>query len=451
LVFLTVTTIGAPRAFAAPGNTYTVDIDSNPDAPGPAAGTVGNYVGRLDNLGPGSLGSANIGAPQGFTIQSVSAPLLDGVNQQGTATLNASGVIELRSLNAPSGHFVAIPFTALGPCASGGYSWPDPAVKKGPGFTGPSFSKSTTAPSDQSTDISGNCHLAFLTQPAATKLGNVTTSVGFDPSGAPVRVEVRDGANDPLTSFTGTVELAVDSTTLPPGTPAPDISGNSTSASSPSPGVYSFPGLTLGPDTQYTLQARSPAIPSAGWPVSDPFRVWENACEQGNRCDAGDRRSVTASVKSSGESGTALAATTGAVEASQATSLVLVSVGADPLPDCGDSFNHPPAAITVDTTGSIAGTKTLTVTIDRSVVNALSNNGAKFYEACFARPQTEGTFTTTDGTNAPLVGDEFIGLLPGCPSNPTDPDAPCVLSKSKTMGGDVTLVILLDAADPRCC
>lgn len=439
LLLLAAATIGVVPAVAAPGNTYAIDIDSSPDSPGPAAGTVGNYIGTLENLGPASLGSANVSPPVGFAFQSVSPPLVDGTALQGSATVNASGVIELRGLNVAAGHVVTFAFTALGPCASGAYAWPDPTVKGGPNFTGPSFGKSTTTSSDQTTSIIGNCHLVFLAQPADTRLDDVTTSVAFDPAGTAVRVEVQDGADARLTSFTGTVRLEIFSTTLPPGSPAPTISGNSAAVASPSPGLYSFPNLTLGPDTQYVLQAQSTAIPPVGWALSTAFRVWENACEQGNRCDAGDERSVTASVQSSGGS------------SAQATALVLVSVGADPLPDCGDPFNHTPAAITVDTAGAISGTKTLTVTIDRSVVNAEANNGVNFYQACFARPEADGTFPTIDGTDAPLVDGEYVGVLPGCPSNPTAGDAPCTLSKSKTKAGDVVMVILLDAKDPKCC
>jgi hypothetical protein len=82
--------------------------------------------------------------------------------------------------------------------------------------------------------------------------------------------------------------------------------------------------------------------------------------------------------------------------------------------------------------------KTVTSTIDKSVMNQLPNNGASFLQMCFGAPYT---FATRPGT--PLTGidtdgipgnDFFYGLLPDCGA------APCVSSRKKTNAGDGVIV-----------
>ena len=96
-------------------------------------------------------------------------------------------------------------------------------------------------------------------------------------------------------------------------------------------------------------------------------------------------------------------------------------------------------------------------TIDKKVMNAVSNNGASFLESCFGAPYT---FATKPGTplevNAdyvpgPYPAPEYKGLLPDCGGSAVvdDPDtagvsgpaitnagAPCVEKRNKTGSGD---------------
>jgi hypothetical protein len=90
-------------------------------------------------------------------------------------------------------------------------------------------------------------------------------------------------------------------------------------------------------------------------------------------------------------------------------------------------------------------TKTVTATIDKTVMNAQPNNGASFLQMCFGAPYT---FATRPGT--PLTGvdtdgipgnDFYFGLLPDCGT------APCVSSRNKTRAGDGVIVTLAPGGD----
>ena len=82
--------------------------------------------------------------------------------------------------------------------------------------------------------------------------------------------------------------------------------------------------------------------------------------------------------------------------------------------------------------------KTVTSTIDKSVMNQLPNNGASFLQMCFGAPYT---FATRPGTKLKGIdtdgipgNDFFYGLLPDCGA------APCVSSRKKTNAGDGVIV-----------
>jgi len=82
--------------------------------------------------------------------------------------------------------------------------------------------------------------------------------------------------------------------------------------------------------------------------------------------------------------------------------------------------------------------KTVTSTIDKSVMNAQPNNGASFLQMCFGAPYTfatrPGSELTGVDTNGDGKNDFFYGLLPDCGV------APCVSSRNKTKAGDGVIV-----------
>jgi hypothetical protein len=83
-------------------------------------------------------------------------------------------------------------------------------------------------------------------------------------------------------------------------------------------------------------------------------------------------------------------------------------------------------------------TKTVTATIDKTVMNAQPNNGASFLQMCFGAPYRfatrPGTALTGVDTNGDSVADFFYGLLPDCGA------PPCVSSRNKTKAGDGVIV-----------
>jgi hypothetical protein len=208
------------------------------------------------------------------------------------------------------------------------------------------------------------------------------------------------------------VTLFIDTTSTPPDETVA-LSGNAVPAVD---GVATFSNLKVSHSGTFTLRAESSAAASG---FSTAFTVWDKTCNQGDPCKVSKTGSMTAAVDTS------------------ATGTYKLSLNADTL-DCGDSFNHAPGVVTVESMS--AETKVLTITIDKSVVKATPNNGVTFYQVCY---QSETPFKDKNGNMTSL------GLLPDCPPMPTPSDAPCILSKTKDKAGNMVIMILLPAGDPK--
>jgi hypothetical protein len=276
------------------------------------------------------------------------------------------------------------------------------------------------------------CHLVFQFEdpagsgsytdgePHDALTGATITTTEFNiPPGASVRVEAEDAAGHRVTSFSGTITLAVASSSvpsseIPPGTTVDAFfSGKTATAVN---GVATFGSLSSSHSGTFTLRAETSDAASA---VSASFDVWDKRCEQGTLCVVSKPRTMTAALNTS------------------AAGTYFLSLNADSI-DCGDSFNHAPGTVSVDSTS--AETKVLTITIDKSAVKAAPNNGVTFYQVCY---QSDTEFTDRNGTRTTL------GLLPDCPSMPMPADAPCILSKTKDKAGNVIIMVLLPAGDPK--
>jgi hypothetical protein len=277
----------------------------------------------------------------------------------------------------------------------------------------------------QTCGVDISCHLVFRGQPHAAVTGRTITTTDFNPEGARVQVEAQDDAGNVMTLFTGTITLKVASSSVPPseipkGGVDDFFSGKTADAVG---GVATFGSLSSSHSGTFTLRA------STGLTSSDPsdsFTIWDKRCQQGTPCVVSKPNSMTAAVNTS------------------AAGIFLLSLNADAI-DCGDSFNHAPGTVTVDSTSS--ETKVVTITIAKSVVKATPNNGVRFYQVCY---QADHSFTTRDGTPATEAPPgTFTGLLPDCPPMPTAADAPCILSKSKNKAGNVIIAVLLPAGDPK--
>jgi hypothetical protein len=262
------------------------------------------------------------------------------------------------------------------------------------------------------------CHLVFVGQPHAAVTGRTITTTDFNiPPGDSVRVEAQDALGQRVTSFSATVTLVINTSSVPAGETV-TLSGNSAMAVE---GVATFESLSLSHSGTFTLQAQSSEseVPMAGWGVSAPFTVWDKRCEQNTPCVVSKPNSMSAEVNTS------------------AAGTFLLSLNADSI-DCGDPFNHAPGTVTVDSTST--ETKVVTIRIDKSVVKATPNNGVMSYQVCY---ESGTPFTDRNGAVTTK------GLLPDCPPMPTAADAPCILSKTKDRAGRVVIRVLLPAGDPK--
>jgi hypothetical protein len=369
------------------------------------------------------LGSANITVPAAFTGVSVADPA-------GPATATTSGnVVQLRDASlAPNGSIV-LKVTATVPSAcSTTYTWAVVA-KQANDFNGPPGNDLTlnAQASRLTTSVTCGTALRFVTgrEPADAKVATNITSVAFQPTGPAVQVEVVDGAGNRVTTSTATISIALGAT-LDSGT----LHGTLTASASA--GVATFSSLSIdGPGT-YSLQASSSGLTPA---TSDTFEIGEvfQFCSEDTPCTAGIANGKTRfDVSAPGNAQT------------DAGFLVLSNgIGVDI--DCG-GYDELTATQTVIDGPNRA--KTVTSTIDKSVMNAQPNNGASFLQMCFGAPYEftprPGSTLTPVDTNGDGVKDFFYGLLPDCGA------APCVASRNKTNAGDGVIVTKtpVSALDP---
>lgn len=101
-------------------------------------------------------------------------------------------------------------------------------------------------------------------------------------------------------------------------------------------------------------------------------------------------------------------------------------------------------AVTVDTLDT-ARTVTVTLELDKSVVQTSSNNGADKYDVCHEAPKT---FTTKSGAPAtPTLNGTFVGFLPLCADMPSA--SRCIISRSGTGSGDRVVTFRQPGGDPK--
>jgi hypothetical protein len=274
-----------------------------------------------------------------------------------------------------------------------------------------------TVPTSAETIAKADYYLEFLQPPAGTQVGSNITAETYDPTGTSVQVAVVDEEGQVVTSCSAMITLSI------LNNPGGGTLGGLTSVKAVN-GVATFDSLSIDAHgLGYTLQATSPEIAPATSPPFDIVDVGE-ICGPGP-C-SGSTATETTGVKVdavSGESG----------------DLLSVSLGVETLECTG--YEASSDVVTFGVSGSDR-TKTVTITVDKSVVKKRSNSGAAHFQVCYASPNP---FTQRDGTPAPPVGGVFTGLLPDC-DNQT-PVPPCVLSRHKK-SGDAVVSFLAPAGDP---
>jgi len=176
-------------ASATPAEPFTASVDVG-SAP---AGATQSFVYAVTNTSDSlELGSVDVAIPEGWTIVSITEVVAsDPKSWSGTIGVDA---IELRADSSEDdllggGEWVTVTFEATLPCDPGDDPYElVPTAKSTHDFTGDAdFALDGTTPE---VEVTGQCSLAFGTQPSETEAGEAIGSAGA------VTVEVLDGAGE---------------------------------------------------------------------------------------------------------------------------------------------------------------------------------------------------------------------------------------------------------------
>jgi hypothetical protein len=382
---------------------------------------------RLTNgANPQSLGSANITPPSGYTL---------------TGSGVVGNVLQLRGLNLAPGASIDIPIPVTTPCLAGGpaQEWAL-RVKQANDFSGSPGNDFVNSGSAPSTSVTGTsvCQLRFTNQPNTTKTGTLIKS-GYDSTGNAIRLEIFDPNTNLVVNTSATVTLDER-----PATDPEALSGNSLSAVA---GVATFPNLSLSVAGRRTLRASSTA--ASNTPDSDPFMVADTvaACDSAT-CTFTQTQSLNTYT---------VAPKKGKIGATFVSSLNLpgLRVSCDFAPYSYPDSRQPNTLWYTYDDGTTGSTKVNQIVIDKSVVQATSDNGASKYRVCYSSPvrftDRFGNLAPqdpwSDGTSAYFGTTWYTGLLPDC-GNAKIPPAPCVIGWTGDSAGDRIGTFVTPAGDP---
>jgi hypothetical protein len=277
---------------------------------------------------------------------------------------------------------------------------------------------------------SNPCSLAFTTdgQPAGTTVNTKITSSFDSPDAGPVKVEVLDASGQLVTNAKAAVNVAITPTVNPgPG----KLSGTTTVNTSG--GVASFSNLSINqPRIGYTLTATSRGMRPA---TSGHFTIWSSI----QQCSTTPCSTSASSATTSG---------TVTTFSADSTQFLGVGIGGGSY-DCAGTPYQPvsdPFSFDVvnDSGGMQGGQFTVTLRIDKSLVQSSGHPGASTWQICYAS-MLSFTPRSGDPGNATIGGVHFFtGLLPDCSNTP---DSPCVQARNKDNAGDV-IVTFLASGDP---
>jgi hypothetical protein len=374
------------------------------------AGTTTGFQVSLQNLAdPQQLGSANVTAPDGFVLKSVTDPA-------GPATATVSGrVVQLRNLALPPGQTVMVTATAVAPCIAGSYNW-SARVKQSNGFSGPPGNDFAIDPSSQlTTTVSGTCSVGFSSvgfsgNPTTSVKNQTITAATLDPTtGAPsVRVGLFDDDGFLITepSLQTTVTVAIGNN---PG--GGTLSGDKVEPTSS--GVATFDDLSIDKTgLGYTLTS-TPSDDEIASGESTGFNVVDSGgvCHANGCSHSASLGGTTADLFSnSTEDGY-----------NQFLALNVENV------DC-DGYTEVSAVVTFGVSAE-TGQAQVTLTVRRQGLPA-SRRSLNSFMVCYGSPKP---FQARGGGPAPSVGDEFVALLPECAdTTPVAGSAPCVIGRSMT-------------------
>ena len=266
-----------------------------------------------------------------------------------------------------------------------------------------------------------SCPLAFVAQPGNAVVNSNITSQGFKATGTPFSVQASDGDSDGDVTVSGlTVTLSLlplsSTATLTAPTGTTDSTGTATFASP----------VSINQTGYYQLEASSPGFISA---TSTVFYIAGNV----SPCTG---KSCSDTVTSPNSSSTSVVVNAAGD---------FLSMGAGGLDYSCPGYTPVSGIIATDVWqsdgNSISTTNArTTITIPKAIVMLSPNNGAAFYQVCYA---STVSFTPRGGgspTQVTVQGITFyVGLLPDC-SLPAP--APCVTARHKIHGGQVVISFL---------
>ena len=397
-----VTGLLLPAAAAADVKPYSVVLSPESIA---AGGRAVLTVTVVNGSAQQRLGSADLTAPAELTLVEASLP----ASAPGSATLR-SGVVELRDLSLPPGASLQVALTVDVGCAAGQYAW-NIVAKQANRFNGPPGNEFVldAARSRLTTSVTGGCSLRFFTQPQDARVGERLSGTDFDPAGAPVAVEVIDGAGERVASATP-VSLSF-ATADGLGT----LRGTTTVAAVA--GLATFGELSVDAPGTYRLLASAEGLQPV---VSAAFTVQQVAveCVEDVEC-TGELATPRTRVKA-----------TSLGNAGVDAGFLQLSFNTGFRPDCAEYEEYSADwAIVLGPDRE----KLVVFTIDKRVMNASPNNGASFLQMCFAAPFTYATRTGAPPAEVDVDGDGitdwFVATLPDCGT------PPCVAGRHKDRSG----------------
>jgi hypothetical protein len=273
--------------------------------------------------------------------------------------------------------------------------------------------------------VSGQCSLAFTGQPAQTAV-NSNILTGFNSTGSPLAVQLRDANNNPLNpanfSANGT-QVTVSIQTNPDGG---TLSGTTTVASSN--GVADFGNLQIDKaGVGYELAASAPGLTTSA--PSSPFTISGVIQACGASCSASQSTSTTAaSITTSSASGDFLTLGLGGVNFTCAHYNAVSDVAA--------------FGVLNSSGANVAGASSIvTLTVPPSVVQA-THRPLLLWQICYASQTPFPAIPFTSGTTVIAGTTYHTGLLLPCilfsPSHPE----PCLKSKQLTSAGAITLTFV---------
>jgi hypothetical protein len=291
----------------------------------------------------------------------------------------------------------------------------------------------------------GSCLLRFVNQPNTTQTGAIIKS-GYDSTGDAIRVEIYNPTTGLVVSTNAQVTLTRSyypgGGTLSGGGPVSAVNG-----------VATFPSLSLNHSGAYRLQASSSA--ASNTPITNLFVIADvvEACS-----------GVDCSFKQTqGKNSYKIDPATGTQGAAFVASLNLggLKISCDFSPYSYPDSRQPNSVWYVYDDGTVGSVKTVTITIDKQIVQETAENGASFYRVCYTspirftdrngQPAPADPWTTPDGNGA--VGPStyfgttwYTGLLPDCKA--VSNVAPCVVSWSGSKGGNRLGVFITPPGDP---